>query len=175
MIWWQREVTTKSCWTNSPNILIIKISPCCTCARTCFHLENTQSISRNTHYVIAFKNPRDQLGMKNLLLQTFPSCWKDMMDVYQKVTERPFRYTVLDFHPASDDRKRMFSHLLTHEGYPHWLQRIKKEDVWSLSTNGTLIGLAHLKHSVLGEGRQKPCLLLQQICLAPWQKTMMKT
>ena len=88
-----------------------------------------KSISRNAHYVIAFKNPRDQLGMRNLLLQAFPTCWQDMMDVYQKVTERPFGYTVLDLHPASDNRKRVFSHLLTHEGYPRWHRRIKKEDV----------------------------------------------
>ena len=88
-----------------------------------------KSISRNAHYVIAFKTPRDQLGMRNLLLQAFPTCWQDMMDVYQKVTERPFGYTVLDLHPASDDRKRVFSRLLTHEGYPRWHRRIKKEDV----------------------------------------------
>ena len=89
----------------------------------------TKSISRNAHYVIAFKNPRDQLGMRNLLLQAFPTCWQDMMGVYQKVTERPFGYTVLDLHLANDNRKRVFSHLLTHEGYPRWHRRIKKEDV----------------------------------------------
>ena len=129
-------------------------------------------ISRNPHYIVAFKNPRDQLGMKNLLLQAD-------VDVYQKVTERPFGYTVLDLHPASDDRKRVFSHLLTHEGYPRWHRRIKKEGVWSLSKNDILsitsIVSAHLKHVVLGEGRREPCVLLQQIFLAPWKKTMMKT
>ena len=88
-----------------------------------------KSISRNAHYIVAFKNPRDQLGMKNLLLQAFPTCWQDMMDVYEKVTERPFGYTVLDLHPASDDRKRVFSHHLTHEGYPRWHRRMKKEGV----------------------------------------------
>jgi len=65
---------------------------------------------------------------ENLLLQAFPTCWQDMMNTYQKVTKRPFGYTVLDLHPASDDRKRMFSHLLTHEGYPRWHRR-KREDV----------------------------------------------
>ena len=71
-----------------------------------------------------FKNPRDQLGMTNLLLQAFPTCWQDTMDVYQKVTERPFGYMVLDLHPGSDDR----SHLLGHEGYSRWHWR-KREDV----------------------------------------------
>lgn len=31
-----------------------------------------KSISRNAHYVVAFKNPRNQLGFKHLLLQAFP-------------------------------------------------------------------------------------------------------
>lgn len=75
-----------------------------------------KSISRNAHYIIAFKNPRDQLGMRNLLLQAFPSNWQDIMDVYRKVTERPFRYLTLDLHPASDDCTGVLSHLLTNEG-----------------------------------------------------------
>ena len=46
--------------------------------------KSAMSISRNAHYIVAFKNPRDQLGMRNLLFQAFPTCWQDMMDVYQK-------------------------------------------------------------------------------------------
>ena len=38
-----------------------------------------KSISRNAHYIIAFKNPRDQLGMKNLLLQVVPAYWPDIL------------------------------------------------------------------------------------------------
>ena len=120
-------------WFPKGGLLVLDdlISLCCTCARTCFHQGNTQRVfpGMPTMSVIAFKNPRDQLGMKNLLLQAFPTCWQDMMDVYQKVTERPFGYTVLDLHPASDDRKRVFSHLLMHEGYPRWHRRIKKKDL----------------------------------------------
>ena len=48
-----------------------------------------KSISRNAHYIVAFKNPRDQLGMRNLLFQAFPTRPQDMMDVYQRVIERP--------------------------------------------------------------------------------------
>ncbi|XP_078382142.1 uncharacterized protein LOC144664798 [Oculina patagonica] len=77
-----------------------------------------KSISRNAHYIIAFKNPRDQLAMRNLLLRAFPIYWQDIMTVYQKVAKRPFGYLALDLHPASDDIRRVFSHLLTHEGYP---------------------------------------------------------
>ena len=57
-------------------------------------------------------------------------------------------------------RIRLFSNLLTHEGYPrrHW--RIKKKDVWSMIKNdildAALIVSAHLKNVVLGEGRREP-------------------
>ena len=76
----------------------------------------SKSISRNAHYVIAFKNPRDQLGMKNILLQAFPSKWKSILETYAKVTDRPFGYLCLDLHPTSNDSKRILSHLLKDEG-----------------------------------------------------------
>ena len=42
-----------------------------------------KSISRNAHYIVPFKNPRDQLGMRNLLLQAYPSNWQDVMEAYR--------------------------------------------------------------------------------------------
>ena len=35
-----------------------------------------KNISRNAHYIVTFKNPRDQLGVRNLRLQSFPTTWK---------------------------------------------------------------------------------------------------
>ena len=61
-----------------------------------------KTISRNTHYVIAFKNPRDQLGIRNLMIQAFPTY---------------YAYLMLDLHPASHDRYRLFSQLLKNEGW----------------------------------------------------------
>ena len=68
-----------------------------------------KSISRNAHYIVTFKNPRDQLGMRNLLLQAFPTTFK-------RLTERPFGYMVLDLHPGSSDDHRILSRLLRDEG-----------------------------------------------------------
>ena len=75
-----------------------------------------KSISRNAHYIIAFKNPRDQLGMRNLLLQAFPTQWQVLQDTFQRLTERRFGYMVLDLHPGSSDDHRILSHLLRDEG-----------------------------------------------------------
>ena len=76
-----------------------------------------KTISRNAHYVVAFKNPRDQLGVRNLLLQSFPTQWQEVLDMFRKVTERPFGYMLLDLHPASKDDQRVLSHLLKDEGF----------------------------------------------------------
>ena len=75
-----------------------------------------KTISRNAHYIVAFKNPRDQLGMRNLLLQSFPTRWQEVMETYRKVTDRPFGYMLLDLHPTSQDDQRILSHLLKEEG-----------------------------------------------------------
>ena len=75
-----------------------------------------KTINRQAHYIIAFKSPRDQLGFKNLVLQAFPNHWKEVMDTFSKATQRPFGYIMLDLHPATDDRMRVFADLLQKEG-----------------------------------------------------------
>ena len=77
-----------------------------------------KTISRNAHHMIAFKNPRDQLGLRNLLQQSFPTQFREVLDTFRHVTnERPFAYMCLDLHPASRDDQRILSHLLQDEGF----------------------------------------------------------
>ena len=45
-----------------------------------------KSISRNAHYIVAFKNPRDQLGVRNVMLQSFPTTWKDTLETFHQAT-----------------------------------------------------------------------------------------
>ena len=75
-----------------------------------------KTISRNAHFIVAFKNSRDQLRMRNLLLQSFPTRWQEVMETFRKVTDRPFGYMLLDLHPTSQDDQRILSHLLKEEG-----------------------------------------------------------
>ena len=72
-----------------------------------------RTISQNAHYIAAFKNPRDQLGLRNLLQQPFPTQFREVMDTFRKVTnERSFAYMLLDLHPASRDDQRILSLVL---------------------------------------------------------------
>ena len=74
-----------------------------------------KGISGNAYYIVAFKNPRDQLGMRNLLLQAFSTQWQVLQDTFQRLTGRPFGYIVLDLHPGSSDDQRILSHILKKE------------------------------------------------------------
>ena len=77
-----------------------------------------KTISRNAHYIIAFKNPRDQLGLRNLLQQSFPTQFREVLDTFRKVTnDRLFAYMLLDLHPANQDDQRILSHVLKDEGF----------------------------------------------------------
>ena len=42
----------------------------------------TKTISRNAHYIIAFKNPRDKKGLRALLLQAFPDRWQNILQFF---------------------------------------------------------------------------------------------
>lgn len=75
-----------------------------------------KSISRNAHYIVAFKNPRDQLGFRNVVLQAFPNQWKAVQERFQQVTDQPYGYMVLDLHPGSSDKQRLLSHVLKEDG-----------------------------------------------------------
>lgn len=75
-----------------------------------------KTISRNAHYVVAFKNPRDQLGVRNLALQAFPSEWEEVLKVYRDATNRPYGYLIFDLHPNSNDNYRLVANILKREG-----------------------------------------------------------
>ena len=86
-----------------------------------------KSISRNAHYIVAFKNPRDQLGVRNVLLQSFPTTWKDSLETFHHATTRPYGYLVLDLHPASSDQQRLLSHVLKDEGWTRTYQKRRSD------------------------------------------------
>ena len=66
-----------------------------------------KTINRNTHYAVCFKSPRDKTGIRNSLLQVYPDKWRRVLQLFLRLTARPFGYFMLDFHPASDDHFRV--------------------------------------------------------------------
>lgn len=78
---------------------------------------HAKTISRNAHYIIAFKNPRDQLAVRILAQQAFPQEFKQVLEIYRDATERPYGYLMFDLHPSSSDSQRLKTNILNDEGY----------------------------------------------------------
>ena len=72
-----------------------------------------RTISLNTHYVVAFKNPRDAVGVRNLAQQAYPGRVPYVMDCFQDATSQPYGYLLFDLHPATPDPLRLRTNLLT--------------------------------------------------------------
>ena len=84
--------------------------------------EYSKTINRNAHYAISFKSPSDKTGIRNLLLQVYPEKWRRVLKLFLRLTARPFGYIMLDLHPASDDRFRLwmsFNQTRGHTSGPH--------------------------------------------------------
>ena len=58
----------------------------------------SKTINRNAHYIVAFKNPRDQTGIRTILLQAFPDRWRQVLRLFGRITSRPFGYLMLGVH-----------------------------------------------------------------------------
>ena len=84
--------------------------------------KHAKTISRNAHYIVAFKNPRDQLGVRILMQQAFPQDFK-VLNMYRDATERPYGYLMFDLHPNSSDHERLKTNLLRSEGYMTMYQK----------------------------------------------------
>ena len=63
----------------------------------------SRTISRNSQYIIVFKNPRDMTSIRNIMLQMYPAEWKQVLNTYNNATERMYGYFVFDLHPRTTD------------------------------------------------------------------------
>ena len=57
------------------------------------------------------------------MMQAFPTYWRDALRVYEEVTQPSYGYLMLDLHPASDDRYRLFADLLKGQGWTRTFTR----------------------------------------------------
>ena len=74
--------------------------------------------------MVTFKNPRNQVGMRTLALQAFPTEWSHILNIFRECTQRLFGYLMLDLHPPSDDRYRLFTNVLLEEGLTELYERV---------------------------------------------------
>lgn len=73
--------------------------------------------NRNYHYTVLFKNPADTRYVK-ALGNRWTGDSKSFFGVYQKATERPYGYLVVDHHPRTDESIRFRTNVLLDEPEP---------------------------------------------------------
>ena len=77
--------------------------------------KHDRTISLNAHYVVAFKNPRDALGVRILSQQSFPGRVPYVMESFKDATNEPYGYLLFDFHPTTPEELRLRTNILPSE------------------------------------------------------------
>jgi len=63
----------------------------------------------NAQYLVLFKNPSDQLQVRNLGRQLFPSLYKYFLEAYSDATSVPHGYLLVDLTQQTDDNLRLMT------------------------------------------------------------------
>ena len=79
--------------------------------KNCFRLGNSPG---SFHYVVAYKNPRDFVGVRNLAQKAYTRRVPFVMDCFQIVTSQLYVYLLFDLHPSTSDLLRLRTNVLTH-------------------------------------------------------------
>ena len=83
----------------------------------------SRTISLNTHYIVAFKNPRDSLGVSTLARQAFPGEVSRVMEAYEDATQQPYGYLLFDLHPTTVNAFRLRTSIFPHEQQVAYVKR----------------------------------------------------
>ena len=67
----------------------------------------SRDISLNSKYIVLFKNPRDRSQIYHLARQICPTCPKEVVDIYNEATVKPFSYLLFDNCQTTNDQIRL--------------------------------------------------------------------
>lgn len=74
-----------------------------------------RTITRNAHYIILFRNPRDMLTVHCLGRQMYPSSPKFLPDALMQATAEPYSCLLIDLKPYTPERMRIRSGMFPDE------------------------------------------------------------
>lgn len=63
--------------------------------------------SRNAHYIVLFKNPRDLASVAQLSRQMYPKGSRVLTESYTMATHKPYSYLFIDMKPTTPDALRL--------------------------------------------------------------------
>ena len=69
--------------------------------------KESRTISLNAHYIVLFKNPRDNTIVTSLAKQMYPGKVKFLQEAFKDATKLPYHYLFLDLKPYTDEKFRV--------------------------------------------------------------------
>lgn len=92
--------------------------------------KHIRTATRNSQYIIMFKNPRDIGQIKHLSTQMYGKTSKVLEEAYLDATEKPYGYLLLDFKQQTPEYFRLRSNILSNESLVIYADKSKyKKDV----------------------------------------------
>ena len=89
-----------------------------------FHqAKQMRNISLNSHYMVLYKNPRDQGQIHALSYQMYPSEKHFLADAFADATAAPHSYLLLDFHPETPEHLRVRAKIFPGETTQVYVQK----------------------------------------------------
>lgn len=74
-----------------------------------------RTVTRNAHYLVFFRNPRDASQITHLSRQMFPGKPQFLPEAMKMATEMPYSYLFIDLKPETPDEIRVKSGILPEE------------------------------------------------------------
>ena len=74
-----------------------------------------RTISLNSHYIVAFKNPRDKSQISHLGKQLYPGHTRFVQEAYEDATQFPYGYLLIDLKPNTPEEYRLRTNIFPNE------------------------------------------------------------
>lgn len=74
-----------------------------------------RTVTRNAHYLVFFRNPRDASQLAHLSRQMYPGNGRFLPDAMAKATREPYSYLMIDLKPTTSEELRVRSGALPGE------------------------------------------------------------
>lgn len=74
-----------------------------------------RTVTRNSHYLVFFRNPRDAGQVAHLSRQMYPGNGKFLPDALKMATRQPYSCLFIDLKPETEESLRVMSGVLPHE------------------------------------------------------------
>ena len=85
-----------------------------------------RDISLNCHYIVCFKNPRDQAQINYLARQLYPSNTKFIQEAYQDATRNAHGYLLFDLKQNTPDEHRVRTNVFPSDSFNYAYVPVKK-------------------------------------------------